>query len=398
MSDIRPSYDDEIDLFSLFETLWDAKWLISVVTFFFALMGLTFSLIAPKSYEVSTQIDHARFSVFVEYTPLNDILIDNGFYTSETNSGYLINSKSVFEMFLDEFNDYEEMVSVLQNDADVIQLLSDVQENDRNLEIFKLAKLFKIVPPAKPEGEWMASFEWRDVDQGKILFSAAIQKSLENVKQAILTDVSNLSLSLDEKNARELEQLQFQLSLVSGSASLKAERRLQYLREQSAIAKELEIETNQLGTNGLVQSVSNDVSLNVSDVSLNVSSSEVPFYLRGFKAIDKEIALVESRTDEQVLILEDEYIDVSDEIARIKSDAASSQLRNSLKLVESSNPSNWVDFNFLLAESKSKISSTLILALSVVLGGIISIFYVLVSSAIRARKVVRDSNDQSITA
>jgi hypothetical protein len=95
--------------------------------------------------------------------------------------------------------------------------------------------------------------------------------------------------------------------------------------------------------------------------------------------------------------LQSGYIETIDEIARIKSDLQSSQLRNALKLVESSNPSNWVDVNLLLAEIESKISLTLIVALSVVLGGMISIIYVLVSSAIHARKVVKGGIDQSIT-
>ena len=43
MTEVRPPYDDEIDLFELFETLWRGKWKIITTTFVAALLGITFS-------------------------------------------------------------------------------------------------------------------------------------------------------------------------------------------------------------------------------------------------------------------------------------------------------------------------------------------------------------------
>ena len=40
MSDARPIYDDEIDLFELFELLWDGKWLFSTFVALAMLIGL----------------------------------------------------------------------------------------------------------------------------------------------------------------------------------------------------------------------------------------------------------------------------------------------------------------------------------------------------------------------
>ena len=42
--------DDEIDLFELFATLWDGKWLIVISTVIFLLGGFAYSQLATKVY------------------------------------------------------------------------------------------------------------------------------------------------------------------------------------------------------------------------------------------------------------------------------------------------------------------------------------------------------------
>ena len=51
MSDVRPTYDDEIDLFEFFETLWDGKWLISAFVAIAVLLGGGFLLSKDAVYQ-----------------------------------------------------------------------------------------------------------------------------------------------------------------------------------------------------------------------------------------------------------------------------------------------------------------------------------------------------------
>jgi len=51
MSEVRPTYDDEIDLFEFFETLWDGKWLISAFVAIALLLGSGFLLLKDSVYE-----------------------------------------------------------------------------------------------------------------------------------------------------------------------------------------------------------------------------------------------------------------------------------------------------------------------------------------------------------
>lgn len=52
MSEERPMYDDEIDLFELFETLWDGKWLISVFVVLATSVGFGYSNAAKPANPV----------------------------------------------------------------------------------------------------------------------------------------------------------------------------------------------------------------------------------------------------------------------------------------------------------------------------------------------------------
>lgn len=49
-------YDDEIDLFELFQTLWDGKWLIVLITSVCAALGVGVALYLPNQYTVTAKI------------------------------------------------------------------------------------------------------------------------------------------------------------------------------------------------------------------------------------------------------------------------------------------------------------------------------------------------------
>ena len=49
--------DDEIDLFELFATLWDGKWLIVISTVIFLLGGYAYSQLATKVYQLEARLE-----------------------------------------------------------------------------------------------------------------------------------------------------------------------------------------------------------------------------------------------------------------------------------------------------------------------------------------------------
>ena len=63
MDDTKPHYDDEIDLFEFFETLWDGKWLISAFVALAILIGFGYSQVAQPKYDVSVPYTSRIYSV-----------------------------------------------------------------------------------------------------------------------------------------------------------------------------------------------------------------------------------------------------------------------------------------------------------------------------------------------
>ena len=372
MSEVRPPYDDEIDLFEFFETLWDGKWKIILTTFVAAIIGVVFSVVKPNSFEVSTPFQSGKPSVFITYTSLNDLLKSNQF-------SFSVDENSIFKKFIAEFNDYEEMVDAVSTSEFVQKSIKDLDDDDKQRALIDFAKAFELKAPSKNEENWTLSFEWHDDREGAKLFNDAIRQTLSNTKNISVSNVNELAEAIDIRNTRNLEQLRNKLSIIEKNQIDRNKKRIQYLREQSAIAKELGIETNRLDANALSQSSQNAI-------SLSVNSNDVPYYLRGYKAIEKEVALIESRSDEDNLLISDGYIKTKEEIISLETDLSSSQLRNAAEVIANDIPNDWVQFDLSIADVKSQKKSMLYVALSIVLGGMVGAMYVLISNAVRKRK------------
>ena len=381
MSEVRPTYDDEIDLFELFKTLWDGKWKIISTTFVAAVIGVVFSVVKPNSFEVSTPFQIAKPSVFLPYTTLNSLLKQKGLYFDKefNESGYKFDRESVFNAVVFEFNDYEEMVDVLSEDEFVKQSIKGLDDRQKQKALIGFAKKFKIVPTSNKEKEWHLKFEWHNDYEGRSLFSLALQKTLINVQKTLKNNIDELAKSIERQNSYQLENLQNDLNAIKQIGKRNLKKRIIFLNEQYSIAMELGIETNKLNVNALSQNSQNQI-------SLSINPNNVPYYLRGSKAIKKEIELIENRSEEDILLMANDNFKVNKQIALIQNDNSSSQLKNAAKLIESDNPNDWVMFDMQLAEAKSQKKSTLYIALSIVLGGMVGVIYVLISNVIRKRK------------
>lgn len=381
MSEFRPTYDDEIDLFELFKTLWDGKWKIISTTFVAAVIGVVFSVVKPNSFEVSTPFQIAKPSVFLPYTTVNSLLKQKGLYFDKefNESGYKFDRESVFNAVVFEFNDYEEMVDVLSEDEFVKQSIKGLDDRQKQKALIGFAKKFKIVPTSNKKKEWHLKFEWHNDYKGRSLFSLALQKTLINVQKTLKNNIYELAKAIERQNSYQLENLQNDLNAIKQNEKENLKKRIIFLNEQYSIAMELGIETNKINANAFSQNSQNQI-------SLSFNPNNVPYYLRGFKAIKKEIVLIENRSEEDILLMADGKVEVHKKIALIQNDKSSSQLKNAAKLIESDNPKDWVVFDMQLAEAKSQKKSTLYIALSIVFGVTVGVIYVLISNVIRKRK------------
>lgn len=371
MSEVKPTYDYEIDLFEVFVTIWNGKWKIIITTFVAAVIGVSFSVVKPNSFKISVPIQSNQ-SISITYTSLNELLMDEGL-------SYEVNRDSIFEIFVSEFNDYEEIIDALSTSEFVQKSIKDLDDDDKQKALIGFAKSFVLNAPSTEKVNNTMSFVWHDDLEGVRLLNDAIRQTLLKTKSILVDHINNLAEHIDFRNARELEKLRNELSLIKQNQINIEKQRIQYLLEQSAIAKELGIETSGIDLNALSQSSQNSI-------FLGSNSFDIPFYLRGFKAIDKEIALIQSRTREEQMLAAEGYIQTKEEIASIEEDLSSSQLRDALEALTSDNPYDWVEFDLTIADVVSQKKSMQYVVLSLVLGGAVGMIYVLISNAILNRK------------
>ena len=106
MSEVRPTYDDEIDLFEFFETLWDGKWLISAFVALATLIGFGYSQVAQPKYDVSVPFRVNVYSVLSQQIcesnnqnqkdwRASDCLADGtlGYFVERLGGGWSLDSK-----------------------------------------------------------------------------------------------------------------------------------------------------------------------------------------------------------------------------------------------------------------------------------------------------------------
>lgn len=311
-------YNDEIDLAIISKILWNNKKKILLITIISLLLGFVYNSLIPKNYANILSInvnDNSKFT-----TKLNNFrgLIKS--YLPEQSN------ETILSKFIYELKDYEEFLSTLKNSKKIKENILQIKIEDQEKELFKYVQLLNIVGPKENKTHYYIEFKWHDPDEARKILQDTLDLTINNLKILIKDEL---------KEAFEFKK----------KITLNADRiRLDYLTEQSIIAKELNIIDNQIDNFNLSQP----------SVSLNISTADIAYYLRGYKAIDKEIEMIENRDNQNLKFIEQEF--------------------NNLKNVEIDS----LEYNIYLMDIKLLKNTKSILVISILLGLIFGIIYVLI--------------------
>jgi len=372
MSEVRPTSDDELDLVEFFEKLWNGKWKIVGVVIFSVLSVFGYQTNQPQpNFEASTKIKPITSVEAERYSQSNAL----GFFKVTPNT--LLN---LYIELLDERTLFEEAIRKYQ-------LLDFERYEDKQAyeeAVIALASSIEILPPINIDGTkkgdvrrfWTIGFEYNDDAKWKSVLSFVDSNANQSV-QRILQQRFQTSLSVaKQKQMFELEDLEFLIANALEDYDRNTSDRLAYLIEQASIARKLGVAKNTIeaqtfsAQNGMIANVKTDT----------------PFYLRGYEAIEKEIELIKSRTNKEAFVKG--LFELEQKRRTLKQDK---MLERAESLFASSPILNTNDFsavsmmvNATTFETKAK--KMLMLALAVVIGGMIGVVYVLISSAVRNRK------------
>ena len=420
-----PPYDDEIDLFQLLETIWDGKWLIVAITAVATLLGALFALTRPAEFVSTTDIRPITTAQISEYSASNAL----GFFQIERDQLRTLlieqlQERAVLEQAIQKFElvNRDNFESEEAYEEALIQLAASVE-------------LLQPDPDGKtPRFDWQLTFEGTEADKWLQGLAFVKHQATENVREllserfekAVLVAQQNRAFNLEDLDAQidsakldydafiqnfELERSQGIEDLTTKIANTRADYqrktqdRLAFLTEQAAIARQLGVAKSTLEAqtfatpNGVLASV----------------KSDIPFYLNGYEAIEKEIELIKTRQDIDAFVsglfelqselrtLEqdqtlaraesnkeflDEVLELERQKRAIEQDKTIQRAQELFATTPIANPERFVaaQINVLGSDIQSKSKRMLIVALSVVLGGMIGVLYVFIRSGMRNRK------------
>jgi len=390
--------NDEINLIELIYTVWKGKWKIIAVAVVITLLAFiaqtTYQLTKTNSFTAITEIKPINSFAINKYFALNNTinLTDGNFNSQKITKSNLLN------LYIETLNDnsiFEDAMRKL-NFLDASQY-SDEQEY--NEAIRKLASSVKILPSLNDKKKDNIEISYQTInfvhDDAKKWKNALVyvdELTNQLVEKKIIENYNNTLSSLKQVKEYQLEDILIQINNLLIDYEREVSDHMSYLTEQSKIAKKLGIakstvEVQTLGNqNGLLSNIKTDM----------------PFYLRGYEAIDKEIELIELRNDkkpfiEGLFILEKKKraIEQDKTIERIELAFQSTPLAN--KNTFSSSLANNNEFSAIslnvLATKFQYENNKVSMPLFIIIGLIAGIFYVLISNAFQTQRVFRKKTD-----
>lgn len=339
------AYDDEIDLFELFQTLWDQKGLITAITGLVTAMGVVFAVMMPPVYQTEARLlpplaqDVQAFNISLMDATMDgqvrkDLLSlsPNQVYSQlQTN----LNSVSLRRMFFEtsisaSLDPNPEQTPFNRFDKHFNQNLSVASASGRNADTSQVTVQLEGSNPEQI-AQWINEF---------IEYSAQLTKQdlIQQAELVLTNEVQKLADEIDSKRTL---------------AQSRREDRIATLKEALVIAKAMGLSTPMI------------------DQAANQLNME---YMRGTRSIEAEINVLKNRTSDDPFI--SDMRNLQERIAFLQGIKINP---DTIQIVR-------VDQAAEVPTSAIKPNKKLIAAVALVLGGMLGVFIALIRSAVRKRR------------
>ena len=365
---------DEIDLIELVWFVWDSKITIitSALMCFAAVFGYTLN--TPKTYTSNTLLippSPSEVNKYMNLSLITGIEINAEALMSSYRQNWLrpgvIEDSLVSSGLIDQNDfqskkDFEEAVALLAASVS----LTKVATSDKDLS-------------ANPDlaTHWRISFETSQADAWLKALELIDQKATLAAKKDFIQEYETWSKI--EVTKRDFAILDAEKELDIGlTIQRNAKRnRLAFLREQNEIAMALGVANPSVGSQNLTSSAG---------VLTNVETDS-PFYLRGHKAISKEIELIEGRQND--IEHSDELLEIETRLLTLRSDETVERARALFSETPLANAEEFTAAQISIEATKFKSNSrnSLFFAFSLFAGAFIGLFVAALNSALRRRAI-----------
>ena len=392
--------NDEIDLFEIILILWENRFKILIITTAFITTGLLYFNSLNKSFTASTNIkpistfENRKYEIYNTYAREGVLNPTEKGVLNPTEKGVLnptekgvlnFNSQSLFNLFINQIQ-VDEIIA-----KGIIKSKLINKDNFKSEEIYQeevkriaISIIDNMSSPSedkenkkKNQAYWQYNYNIIDKLKWRNFLEYVEENANEKIRESLISQFNtNLEIlsnnakykieDIDQKIANELENYENSIS-----------SRLVFLNEQAEIARALGISKNTLEIENF--QTTNTIVTNI--------KSESSYYLKGYQMIEKEISLINSRTNKEAFITN---------LAKLKQDRRlilQDKKIDRLKFVFSKTPI--YDENEFIAGKIDFLATTYkpnnqsfgrILSISLIIGLLISIMYVFVLKVITSRK------------
>jgi LPS O-antigen subunit length determinant protein (WzzB/FepE family) len=367
-----PSFpaDDEINLADLVRSIWDGRWLIAGVAAITTVLGAGYAFVAPNKYETTLELQAISLDDANAYAELNAL-------------GWFSVSKAALLGRVIESLDTRESLQRVILDHGFINSDDFESTQDHLLAVESTSYAFEFLRPESAEDKkknqelrenWAVRYEGPQKPELVLeTLDLALRDSVENARLALVEDYERKKSVYQQNQAYTLEDLQLQLTNLYGDYDKKIQQRLATLRENAGIARSLGLKTSTIEAQNYTTA---------STVVTNIKTDN-PLYLRGYEALEKEIEQITSRTNRENFVAE--RIALEAEIRKVEQDQTI--IRNDRAFIQTplvdADRFKAIRYSLTTAETKNAKKTPLILALSVVLGGMLGLFVLFFRNALK---------------
>ena len=379
--------NDEINLIEVIINIWNNKLKIAAITVIFITLSIALYFIVKPQLNAKTEILPITIfenNLYAQYNSLiksqsgkddKEVIFES--VINVINRGYLLS------LFLEELRTKEIIIEAIKNYQLIDQKKFDSE--DEYLEaVEKKALKLNLLRPINVDGSqrggtrlnWTIEFEVDDKNKWEEALSFIEIEIDKNIKNYLKLNFDRALDNLKLLDQFKLEDLNLKINNVKKDYDTETSNRLAFLKEQALIARKLNIENDTLE----VENFSTPFG-----VISNLQSAK-PYYMRGYVMIEKEIELIETRTNKDAFtknllalekqkrtLLENKLLDRTE------------KLFNNTPIVIGN---DFKAVNIIYQDTEFEASFSLIktILISGIFGVIFGMFYVLISSAIRQRK------------
>lgn len=277
--------NEEFDIFSVIEILTvKFKSLMLVST---SLIGLIYILniyFFPTSYNASITISPQSIEQVSKYQPINEIDI----FPKDFQP--IITREKIYENFKSQLKNKDILFNSIIKNSSKVRGMTNIDEIRTYAS--SLSSNLK-VSNNRDNADIELTVVYNNRDDIKNILSTVVEETNKSVAQSIIIQIDNLKSVAVRNHKKEIREIENDINLIKFNKDLNLESRISYLQEQLAIAKKLNINEFELPPTSI--EVGQPV-FEFTEISpTGYDDKSPPYYIRGVKAIEEEIAQLTNR-------------------------------------------------------------------------------------------------------